>query len=96
MLPCQHCVVTLGICLVISLLRPNNASVHLPFTCPSASPPEALSLLHVIPLLHGRFAVASTGATNHMVPNKSCFISYKSIFGLSVQMGNKSYILVLG
>jgi hypothetical protein len=43
-----------------------------------------LSLLPVIlPLHHGRLAVADTGATNHMVPDKSCFISYTSISSLS-------------
>jgi hypothetical protein len=32
---------------------------------------------------------------NYMVPDKSCFISYKLISGLSVRMGNNSYIPVL-
>jgi hypothetical protein len=55
-----------------------------------------LSLLPVVlPLHHGRMAVADTGATDHMVPDKSCFISYTSISGLSVQMGNNSYVPVL-
>jgi hypothetical protein len=49
-----------------------------------------------VPLLHDRLAVADTGATNHMVPNKSCFISYKSVSSLSVCMGNNSYVPVLG
>jgi hypothetical protein len=49
-----------------------------------------------VPLLHGRLAVADTGATNHMVPNKSCFISYKVVSGLSVWMGTNSYVPVLG
>jgi hypothetical protein len=49
-----------------------------------------------IPLLQGRLAVADTGATDHMVPDKSCFISYKLVSGLSVCMGNNSYIPVLG
>jgi hypothetical protein len=56
-----------------------------------------LSLLPaILPLHHGQLAVADTGATNHMVPDKSCFISYKSISGLLVQMGNNSYVSVLG
>jgi hypothetical protein len=50
----------------------------------------------VLPLHHGRLAVTDTGATDHMVPDKSCFISYTLISGLSVQMGNNSYVLVLG
>ena len=31
-----------------------------------------------------------------MIPDKSCFISYKSISGLSVSMGNNSFVPVLG
>jgi hypothetical protein len=31
-----------------------------------------------------------------MVPDKLCFISYKLISGLSVRMGNNSYVPVLG
>ncbi len=50
----------------------------------------------VLPLRHGWLAVADTGATNHMVPNKLCFISYKAISKLSVRMGNNSFALVLG
>jgi hypothetical protein len=56
-----------------------------------------LSLMPVdYPHPHGPFAVADTGATNHMVPDKSCFISYKLVSGLSVCMGNNSFIPVLG
>jgi len=40
--------------------------------------------------------VADTGATDHMLPNKSAFISYKSVRNLRVQMGNNSYAPVLG
>jgi hypothetical protein len=50
----------------------------------------------VLPLHHRWLAVADTGATDHMVPDKSCFISYTSISGLSVRMGNNSYVPVLG
>jgi hypothetical protein len=58
---------------------------------------KKLSLLPVVLLLnHGRIAVADTGATDHMVTDKSCFISYKSILDLSVQMGNNSNVPVLG
>jgi hypothetical protein len=50
-----------------------------------------LSLLPVVlPLHHGRLAVADTRATDHMVPDKSCFISYTSISSLSIQTGNNS------
>jgi hypothetical protein len=43
-----------------------------------------------------RFAVADTGATDHMLPDKADFILYKSISNLQVQMGNSSFITVLG
>jgi hypothetical protein len=42
------------------------------------------------------FAVANTGATDHMLPDKLAFISYKAIFNLQVWMGNNSFILVPG
>jgi hypothetical protein len=42
------------------------------------------------------FAIANTGATDHMQPNKSAFISYKAVFNLQVWMGNNSFIPVLG
>ena len=41
-------------------------------------------------------AVADTGATDHMFPDKSAFISYKRISNLQVRMGNNSYLPVLG
>jgi hypothetical protein len=40
--------------------------------------------------------VANTGATDHMVPDRSTFISYKSVHGLWVRMGNNLFALVLG
>jgi hypothetical protein len=40
--------------------------------------------------------MADTGATDHMVPNRSAFISYKAVCNLRVQMGNNSYAPVLG
>jgi hypothetical protein len=41
-------------------------------------------------------AVADSGATDHMFPNKEAFISYKSIQNLQVQMGNNSFLPVIG
>jgi hypothetical protein len=41
-------------------------------------------------------AVTDTGATNHMFPDKSAFISYKRTSNLQVRMGNDSYLPVLG
>jgi len=43
-----------------------------------------------------RFTMADTGATDHMVPDRNAFISYKSICGLRVRMGNNSFAPVLG
>ena len=40
--------------------------------------------------------MADTGATDHMVPDCSAFISYKAIRNLRVRMGNNSFAPVLG
>jgi hypothetical protein len=71
-----------------------------PSPMPASQPHLSPKLFHLLGKLslipvnylhpHGPFAVADTGATNHMIPNKSCFISYKSVSGLSVRMGNNS------
>jgi hypothetical protein len=44
----------------------------------------------------GSLFVANTGATDHMTPDKSVFISYKAIADLQVCMGNNSFVPVLG
>ncbi len=46
--------------------------------------------------LSERFEVADTGATDHMLPDKAAFISYKAISNLQVCMGNNSFIPVQG
>jgi hypothetical protein len=46
--------------------------------------------------LSKRFAVADTGATNHMLPEKAIFISYKLVSNLQVRMSNYSFLHVLG
>jgi hypothetical protein len=46
--------------------------------------------------LSERSTVADTGATDHMLPDKAAFISYKAISNLQVRMGNSSFIPVLG
>jgi hypothetical protein len=40
--------------------------------------------------------VADTGATDHMTPDKSVFISYKVVANLQIRMGNNSFVPVLG
>ena len=43
-----------------------------------------------------RLVVADTGATDHMVPDRSAFILYKTLWNLRVRMGNNSFAPVLG
>jgi hypothetical protein len=57
---------------------------------------QQVSHSSIVVLLSERFAMADTGATDHMLPDKAAFISYKSISNLQVQMGNYSFIPVLG
>jgi hypothetical protein len=40
--------------------------------------------------------VADTGATDHMIPDKSAFISYRPCSGRRVRMGNNSFAPILG
>jgi hypothetical protein len=57
---------------------------------------DKLALLPLLLELHGRFVVADTGATGHMLVDKTNFISYKSISNLLVRMGINLFIPVLG
>jgi hypothetical protein len=57
---------------------------------------EQISHASIIGLPSKRFAVADTGATNHMLPEKAAFISYKLVSNLQVRMGNNSFLPVLG
>ena len=58
------------------------------------------SLLKAIPTTSSStsfcLVVADTGATDHMVPDCGAFISYKSVHGFHVCMGNNSFAPVLG
>ncbi len=40
--------------------------------------------------------VADTGATNHMIPDKSAFISYYPVSGCQIYMSNSSFATILG
>jgi hypothetical protein len=42
------------------------------------------------------FAMADTGATDHMLPKNAAFTSYKLVSNLQVHMGNNSFLPVLG
>ena len=55
-----------------------------------------LAASSISPASSTRVAVADTGATDHMFPDKSTFISYKRISNLQVRMGNNSFLPVLG
>jgi hypothetical protein len=61
-------------------------------------PPDLVSSLlgAASPTDLNRLIVADTGATDHMLPDHSAFISYKSVRHLCVWMGNNSYAPVLG
>jgi hypothetical protein len=71
----------------------------------SNSPPPMSLALHsllarlsqcpIAPGSGGRFAIADSGATDHMFPDKSAFISYKTTSNLKVRMGNNTYLPVL-
>jgi hypothetical protein len=59
-------------------------------------PPTLIQALQkAIPTTNGGapfgLVVADTGATDHMVPDRGAFISYKSVYGLQVHMGNNSF-----
>ena len=45
---------------------------------------------------HNSLLVADTGATDHMLPDKSAFISYRPVTGCRVRMGNNSFAPILG
>jgi len=64
-------------------------------------PPGLVSALHQVispeVFVEGlQLVVADTGATDHMVPDRSAFISYKAIQNLRVRMGNNFFAPVLG
>ncbi|KAL7547757.1 hypothetical protein ACHAWF_011035 [Thalassiosira exigua] len=42
------------------------------------------------------WVVGDTGATNHMFPDKSAFISYRTVHGIRVRVGNNSFAPVAG
>ena len=88
---CSHFSVSLAPLSVPLLPKPPRMSAALQILLKSLS--KSLVVPH---LRHGCLAIADTGATDHMILDKSCFISYKSIAGLSVRMGNNSFVPILG
>ena len=73
----------------------STSSSSLPASLPSLLTQLVASPI-AAPLTTGGLAVADTGATDHMLPDRSCFISYKSVVSLLVRMGNNSFVPVLG
>ena len=75
-------------------------------TCSESPPSSSTALQSILSLLYDswisphsrcRLAVADSGATDHMLLDKSAFISYKSTSQhLKVRMGNNSSIPVIG
>ena len=58
---------------------------------------QRMSSCSILPPSGGsRFTVADSGASDHMFPDKSAFISYKLVANLQVRMGNNSFLPVLG
>jgi hypothetical protein len=55
-----------------------------------------MSAASILPGSSCRFTVANSGATDHMLPDKSTFISYNLVTNLQARMGNNSYLPVLG
>ncbi len=75
-------------CCRVSLEGGPTCSVTQSATDNTLPPALVQSLLKAIPTTSSgtpfRFVVADTGATDHMVPDRGAFISYKSIQGLCV------------
>jgi hypothetical protein len=57
---------------------------------------HSISFLDARTCPHTSLLVADTGATHHMIPNKSSFISYYPVSGRCVCMGNNSFAPILG
>jgi hypothetical protein len=55
-----------------------------------------MSAASIIPGSGRCFTVADSGATDHILSDKSAFISYKLVTNLQVRMGNNFYLHVLG
>jgi hypothetical protein len=60
--------------------------------------PPAHSIVHFQGILskHMSLLVADTGATDHMLPDKSAFISYYPVSGRHVWMENNSFAPIIG
>jgi hypothetical protein len=78
----------------LDYVQPKKANTRLAVV--TVAPPTAPILVEFDNKDNPKFPAYATGATNHMIPNKSAFISYYSIKGRCVQMGNNSFAPILG
>jgi hypothetical protein len=91
------------------LVPPPLCCANMPLILPAASSSKCIvickhltsiikhmSAALILPTSGRHFTVADSGATNHMFPNKSAFISYRLVTNLQVRMGNNSFLPVLG
>jgi hypothetical protein len=79
--PVGICTIKLPKHVMALLQNPPAHSIAIPFLADG----HPLSLL-----------VADTGATDHMLPDKSAFISYRPVVNCRVRMGNNSFAPILG
>jgi hypothetical protein len=106
---CNHVLVEaispVSVCPVPTVKFDHDKSTILPLVLSShciVLSKKPMSLIHgmsaslILPGSSCQFTVADLGATNHMFPDKSAFISYKLVSNLHVCMGNNSHLPVLG
>jgi hypothetical protein len=91
MLSCNHS----QIISMPSLASSSTSCISLPQTLLTAIWSLCKTSIGVLSHASG-LVVADTGATDHMLPDVSAFISYKRVHDLSMRMGNNSFVPVLG
>jgi hypothetical protein len=62
----------------------------------SNPPTQSVALSVALHCTRTSLLVADSGATDHMLPDKSAFISYSPVEGWCVRMGNNSFAPILG
>jgi hypothetical protein len=103
---CKHAVVE---SLRPPLAPPPLCCANRPINLPSASSSKCIviskhlmsivtgmSAASILPTSGRRSTMDNSGATDHMFPDKSAFISYRLVTNLQVRMGSNSFLPVLG